>query len=299
MIDEFGGDFFQWLRGFYYVATTGSVSLAASKMGRNQPAISHQIKCLESEFGVTVFDRSKGTMELTLEGRKVLDMSISIFEIIKQMKAEIGKNNYTISGTISIATTHAVIRYYLADQIIRFRKHYPDVNFKLTGGGFNYIVDQIESSEVDFGIAYINAINDGKHSYTLFSSVPVLIAPKKGSYVIDKTPSLKKLSEFPFILFPEYSTLVKSVRNVFKAHHLSIKVIMTLNNVDIIKKYVELGMGVSIIEGFAIEEKDKEKLNIYSLDEYLESRAYGVFLRRRKYLSPGVKIFLKYISNQS
>ncbi|MBW1913143.1 MAG: LysR family transcriptional regulator, partial [Deltaproteobacteria bacterium] len=51
MIEEMGGDFLQWLRGFYYVAKRGSMTLAALEMGRNQPTISHQIKCLENEFG--------------------------------------------------------------------------------------------------------------------------------------------------------------------------------------------------------------------------------------------------------
>ena len=78
MIDEFSGDFLQWLRGFYYVAKTGSVSLAALEMGRNQPAISHQIKSIENEFGVTLFDRSRGRMALTPEGKKLFEKTISL-----------------------------------------------------------------------------------------------------------------------------------------------------------------------------------------------------------------------------
>ena len=57
MIKEMGGDYLQWLRGFYQVAKTGSFSMAGREIGRNQPTISHQIKCLEKEYGVTLFDR--------------------------------------------------------------------------------------------------------------------------------------------------------------------------------------------------------------------------------------------------
>jgi DNA-binding transcriptional LysR family regulator len=67
------GDFLQWLRGFYYVAKRRSVTQAAMEMRRNQPTISHQIKCLESEFGVALFERSSGKMELTPEGRALLE----------------------------------------------------------------------------------------------------------------------------------------------------------------------------------------------------------------------------------
>jgi LysR family transcriptional regulator, cyn operon transcriptional activator len=67
MIDQIGGDTLQWLRGFYFVAKTGSVTQAAFEMGRKQRAISHQIKCVEEEFGVLLFDRSPGGMGLTPE----------------------------------------------------------------------------------------------------------------------------------------------------------------------------------------------------------------------------------------
>ena len=65
MIEEVGGDYLQWLRGFYYVAKTGSFSLAGLEMGRHQTTITHQVKCLESMYGVTLIDRSKGKCEYT------------------------------------------------------------------------------------------------------------------------------------------------------------------------------------------------------------------------------------------
>ena len=298
MINEFGGDFFQWLRGFYYVAKTGSVSLAASKMGRNQPAISHQIKCLENEFGVTLFNRSAGKMELTAEGKEIFDKSLSLFEIVKRMKAEINENKYKINGQISIATTHAVIFYYLAEYVVNFKKNYADVNFILTGGGFDFILDQVESSEVDFGIAYIKTVPDSNLFYKLFSSVPMLVTPKKGPFSINEKPKLEQLSELPFILFPNYSTLVQSIKELFIKNSLYIDIILELNNFDTIKKYVELGMGVSILEGFTITSDDHKRLNIYLLEDYFESRTYGIVIRKGKYLSPAVKAFLRKLNSQ-
>jgi DNA-binding transcriptional LysR family regulator len=87
MIEQIGGDFLQWLRGFYYVAKRGSVTQAALEMGRNQPTISHQIKCLENEFGVSLFERSSGRMELTPEGDALLEKAISLFESVKKYVA--------------------------------------------------------------------------------------------------------------------------------------------------------------------------------------------------------------------
>jgi DNA-binding transcriptional LysR family regulator len=105
MIEEMSGDFFQWLRGFYYVAKTKSVSLAAAEMGRNQPAISHQVKSLEKELGVTLFDRSKGSMELTPEGISLMGKTISVFELVKEIKGAVcSEGHLDLGGTVVVAT---------------------------------------------------------------------------------------------------------------------------------------------------------------------------------------------------
>ena len=144
MIDEFGGDFIQWLRGFYYVATTGSVLMAQKGMGRNQPAISHQIKSLEEELRVTLFDRSKGGMVLTYEGKELLEQCISIFEIIKEVRAEIGKEKKDVSGSITIATTNTINMYYLPGYIVPFQRQYNDVHFDIKGGPLGSIMESVD-----------------------------------------------------------------------------------------------------------------------------------------------------------
>jgi len=86
MIEEIPGDLMQWLRGFYFVAEKGSVTQAAIAMRRGQPTITYQIKCLEKELGVTLFDRSSGKMKLTPEGRNVLEHVITLFEDVKEIR---------------------------------------------------------------------------------------------------------------------------------------------------------------------------------------------------------------------
>ena len=86
MIEEIPGDLLQWLRGFYFVAERGGVTQATLVMGREQPTITRQIKCLEKELGVTLFDRSSGKMKLTPEGRNVLEHVITLFEDVKEIR---------------------------------------------------------------------------------------------------------------------------------------------------------------------------------------------------------------------
>lgn len=100
MIDEIPGDLIQWLRGFYFVAEKESVTQAAIAMRRGQPTITYQIKCLEKELGVTLFDRSSGKMKLTSEGKDVLENVISLFEAVKEIRNTPGRTVKNTRGKL-------------------------------------------------------------------------------------------------------------------------------------------------------------------------------------------------------
>jgi DNA-binding transcriptional LysR family regulator len=91
----------------------GSVTQAAVMMGRQQPAVTHQIKCLEKELGATLFDRSSGKMKLTPEGRVLFEKAISLFEVVKEIRSEFGKEQPEYEGKIIIATSHVIMDFYL------------------------------------------------------------------------------------------------------------------------------------------------------------------------------------------
>lgn len=296
MIDEMRGDFLQWLRGFFHVAKRGSVTLAAMEMGRNQPTVSHQIKCLEREFGVTLFDRSGGRMVLTAEGRKFFDKAISLFEIIMEMKEEIRPDRLENEGLISICTTHAIVHYLLPDPISAFKLSHPRVNFDIEGGGVDMILEKVESSEVDFGIASVNSVPETLIYLKLFETKLKLIAPKGSDFFDPGGPSLAQIASAPFIGFPRSSTITPLVAGKFAEHSLVLNETFVLNNYETVKKFVAMGLGVAILDKYAVSEGDERDIEIYDLGEYFPTREYGVLLRKRKYLPPCARAFLASIT---
>jgi DNA-binding transcriptional LysR family regulator len=295
MIEEMSGDFFQWLRGFYFVAQRGSVTQGAMEMGRNQPTVSHQIKCLEEAFGVTLFDRSKGKMLLTPEGEAFLKKTISVFEIIKEIKSEIGTSQLEHQGSVVIATTHAIIHYFLPQFIVNFRERHPNVSIEIEGGGLEMILGKIESAEADFGIANLEKVPEGLLSYDLFETELKLIAPKKNGFKIGKSPTLHQISEAPFICFPGSSTITPLIKRRFEEEGLELNEVLCLNNYESVKKYVTLGQGTAILDDYAITESDRERLNIFPLDRFFNKRTYRLILRKRKYLPPAAMAFIRFI----
>jgi DNA-binding transcriptional LysR family regulator len=295
MIEEMSGDFFQWLRGFYFVARRGSVTRAAAEMRRNQPTVSHQIKCLEEAFGMTFFDRSGGKMQLTPEGEAFLQKAISVFEIIKEMKNMMGEAHAAVQGKVVIATTHAVIHYFLPALIADFSKKHPGVRFEMEGGGLDMILAKLESAEADFGIAHLEKTPEGLQSYDLFETELKLIAPKKNGFKLGRRPTLQKIAGAPFICFPGSSTITPLIKKRFEKEGLVLNEMMVLNNYDSVKKFVALGQGLAILDDYAIREEDRKSLDVFPLDRFFQKRAYRLIVRKRKYLPPAAKAFIRSI----
>ena len=295
MIKEMGGDYLQWLRGFYYVAKTGSFSAAGREIGRGQPTISHQIKCLEKEYGVTLFDRSRDRMELTPEGKILFERAISIFEIVKSMQDEIDKGHQQLKGRITIVATHAVISSFLPKYIVDFHKKHPDVIFDVHGGGVKTILERVESTDADFGFLNLTSVPKGLDYHNLFETKLVLLTPKNGPFAKKKQPTLEQIAKQPFIFFPLSSTIHPYIEKKFMERELKLNVVLVLNNFNIVKKYVQLGMGVSILDDFTLTKRDYERLDIFPLDQFFEKRQYGMVIRKTKYLSPTVWAFIRCI----
>ncbi|HSR11171.1 MAG TPA: LysR family transcriptional regulator [Thermodesulfobacteriota bacterium] len=295
MIKEFGGDLIQWLRGFYFVARTGSVTRAADAMRRNQPAVSHQIKCLEEEFGIFLFERSRGKMELTAEGKVLLDLVVPLFESIEEMKEKLYKPKLPVEGTVRVATTHAVILYYLPRFVLDFHKIYPQIPFDLQGGGVETVLAAVETGSADFGIASFLETPAGLVTYDLFETQLKLITSRKHKILSPKNISMEAIAALPHIGFPRTSTITPLIEKRFAQEGLKVNWVLVFNNFEIVKKYVELGMGVAILDDFTITSDDGGKLAVYDLSGFFGKRKYQIVMRQKKYLNPAARDFFERI----
>ena len=297
MPEEFSGDYFQWLRGFYHVARTGSVSAAARILNLSQPTVSHQIKSLEENYGVTLFARSKGGMTLTPEGRDMLDHVIVVFDSVKEIADRFCRNTSVVSGKITIVSTHSLIMYYLAPYVTAFKKKYPEVSFELVGGMLDTIEKAVDSGAADFGVSYLNALKGNYQVHKLFSTSLSLIAGKANLFNLQPEISIPEIGALPFVGYPPNSTIKDLVYRRFRQEGCDISSIITLNNLECLKRFVKLDLGVSIIYDYALTEHDRTRLQVINLTGILGEIPIGVVTRKRKYLGPGVKKFLSVLTS--
>jgi DNA-binding transcriptional LysR family regulator len=295
MIDEMPGDFMQWLRGFYSVAEQGSVTQATRLMGREQPTITRQIKCLEKQLGVTLFDRSSGAMKMTAEGRVLRDKVIRLFDDVQEIEDEFKKGALEYQGHVVIAASNAIINSFLPHYIEAFLKTHPAVTFHLEGCYFEDVYEKIESGEADFGIAFANLAPNSIECHDLYEAGMKLIARKGLFRFPDGRPTLEQIAATPLILVSQTGKMESIIMQRFEAEGLMPNARITLSNFQAVKTYVAMGLGVALLTSYVLTKQDEPNLDIYDMSEFFPKRKVSILIKKRKYLSPAVSAFLRTI----
>ena len=305
MIDRIGGDFLQWLRGFYYVATLGNISAAAEKMDLRQPTVSHQIQMLETQLGVQLFQRTPRKMILTREGAALLERALKIFEQIQGIQGEVGRSAETgLVGEISIVATHSVAANYLPGMMLSFQKEHPGTFFAVTGcTETGTIIATVVGSGVDIGIALGQSFPHSVEARPLFTSPLALIVGKEAaaannwSFTRDDNGNLadlRELNNIPYVDFARDASMTQYVHSVLALNKVSVTVTARVNTSILLSRYVAMGFGVSFIDAFTAEAQP-EVFDIYPLADTASLRVYTLVHRTKTYISPQAQAFMEYL----
>ena len=200
MIEELNGDFLQWLRGFYYVSQTGSIRRAAQMMNRNPSTISYQIRSLEEELNTVLFDRYKKSLRITPEGKKLFEWTVYTFETLRGLRSEVGTLSGKLQGTVTFSS-NLPFAAQIVGIISGFRERHPDVNIRIRRALTYEVVDDVESSKVDFGLTGVTVLPDHSELEELFQARPLLIVHRDNTYHLPKKPKLSDLERLPFVSF--------------------------------------------------------------------------------------------------
>lgn len=299
MLPELNGDFLQWLRGFYHVARTGSVRKAAIVMRRNPSTISYQLRSLEEELNVILFDRFKRTLRITGEGKKLLAWTLSIFENIQGMRSEVCNADGTMKGEIRMAGTLPIINLAVP-AIVKFIHANPLAKLKIERGLARDTRRLVEESEVDFGLLPILSRPRGEKIDAMFKARPLLIFARDNPWRIPAVPSLDDLKRLPYAIFMDsdgLDDLSAYAKDAGIGDNMEKNAIISANNYHIIMRFVWHGLGVTIMDELCFQATrfgaEWDKLCTVALDHILPNRVYGILTRHHKRLSPQALEFTK------
>lgn len=300
MIDELNGDFLQWLRGFYYVAKTGSLRKAADIMHRNPSTISYQLRMLEGELGTVLFDRYKKSLRITPEGRNLLTWTISTFETLQSMRSSIGNLRGELQGHVSMAATLPMVTMS-ACAISAFTRKHPRISLVIERGLGVAVRKKVEESEVDFGILPVIRQQDNDKFEPLLTASPILVMRRNNPWRVPAVPQIEDLKRLPYVSFVS-GTLQDELLDSADANLMDLKEyiqknsVIQINNYHLIMRFVWNMLGVAIMDELCFQASnfgaDWDDMLTISLNHLLPNRVYGILTRRRKHISPQAYAFM-------
>lgn len=280
------------LRAFCHAARTGSVSAAAEKIFLSQPTVSLQIQALEREFGTVLFERRGPKIKLTPEGDLLFQMAEPLVEGMDKLHEAFATQSGRVDqGVLNIAAGESTILYILPEPIQAFVEQYPGIELKLHNVTGRDGLAMLRADEADLAVGSMLEIPDDITYRPFVTYEPTLITPLDHPLAEKESVTLEEIAPYGLILPPRHLSTWRMVDLVFKQHNLGYHVTMEAGGWEVIKKYVELGLGISIVTDVCLT--GEENLGRIPIGQYFPRRSYGIVQRRGKFLSPQTKCFIK------
>jgi DNA-binding transcriptional LysR family regulator len=284
----------QQLRGFLHAANYNSFSKAAKKMHLSQPSISLQIQALERDLGAQLFERHGPRIELTFDGQQLLKLAKPLVEGIEHLGESFDSVRESVDrGAVSIAAGGSTIQYILPPFVDAFAHAHPQVDIHLNNATGKSGLAALREGEVDFAVGPMLDAPPDIVFHPIKTYETMLVTRLDHPLAKRKRISLKDISKYPLILPPRTQSTYRLVESVFASHSLDYDVKLEVGGYDVIKKYVQLGFGISIVMSHCLTENDT--LYCMPVGRYFPKRTYGVVLKKNKKLSPPARQFVQMI----
>ena len=287
---------FQQLRSVREALRCGfNLTEVAGVLHTSQPGISRQIRELEEELGVEIFVRSgKRLTGLTPPGEAVLPIVERLLHDAENLKRAGEEFSAQTRGRLSIAATHTQARYALPQVVRDFRQLYPQVTLNLHQGSPSQVAQMLLSGEADIGVA-----TEGLAQYEQLVALPcyrwthsVIVPP--GHELLDGEPlTLERLARHPVITYNAGYTGRTHIDEAFASAGLEPNVVLSAMDADVIKTYVELGMGVGIVASIAFDPERDRTLRALDARTLFEVNLTRLAIRRGAWLRGYVYAFIE------
>lgn len=287
---------FQQLRYLREVVRCGlNISAAANVLHTAQPGISNQIRQLEEELNVQIFERNgKRLVGITQPGRAVLAMAERVLRDVEHIKQVGFEFTNDASGSLSIATTHTQARYSLPPVIKKFTEGYPNVRLHLHQGNPTQIAQLAASGVADLAIA-----TEGIDQFEDLIVMPCyewnhcVIAPPGLPILRDAPLTLEKIAEYPIVTYDFSFAGRAKINEAFERRGLRPNVVFSAIDADVIKTYVEIGLGIGVMARMAFDAERDTNLRMLDASHLFEPCTTRLGIRRGSHLRGYMYAFIE------
>jgi LysR family cys regulon transcriptional activator len=258
----------------------------ANALHTSQSGVSKHIKDLEDELGVELFvRRGKRFLGLTEPGRELVGIVERILLDTQNIKKLAEQFSNKDRGQLSVATTHTQARYALPTVVTAFKKEFPKVNLVLHEASPMEIVSMLQDGRADIGIA-TEALQDVPElaAFQYYTWHHGVIVPESSPLAAEKKLTLEAIAEWPIVTYQQGFTGRARIDEAFERAEVVPDIVMTALDADVIKAYVELGLGIGIIASMAFSAERDPQLRLLDARHLFDANVSRIAVRRSTYL---------------
>lgn len=289
----------QQLRLFESVARHGSYTRAAEELFLTQPAVSIQIKRLENQAGLPLFEKIGKKIFPTTAGKAMYEASLDILNRVEDLSNSFEELKGTVKGSLQVSVV-STAKYFIPNLLGAFLQQYPEVEPKLKFTNRARIIERLMNNDDDFVIMGQVPEDENLEAHPFMNNIIGIIAPANHPLANKKNIPIEELVNHRFLNREIGSGTRYVFDQLLKKHDLQVEPYMELGSSEALKQAVMAGLGITVLSLHSIElERELNKLTILDVEGFpLRRRWYAVHLKGRK-LSLVARTFLEFILNES
>lgn len=287
------------LKMFCDLAETESFTTAAQMNNVTQSAISQQISSLEKQFNGPLVERSKKRFRLTREGQVLYDYSKQILATYESLHNRFQEMKDIISGNIRVDAVYSVGLYDLPPYLKKFLKAYPNVNVRVEYRHAGQVYEDVRGNVVDLGLVAYPARDPNLETIPLRKEALVVICHPGHRLAKARSLTLKDLEGEKFVHFETETPTRRAIDQALREAKVSVEPVMEFDNIETVKRAVEIEAGVSIVpQPTILLEASKKALVAIKLEGADLFRPLAAIYKKGKVLSPAMKQFLAMLKDE-
>jgi len=289
------------MKTFCDLVDTGSFSKAADANYVSQSAVSQQLAKLERELGTQLIHRGGGLVAATEAGKAFYEGAHEIIRRYEQLTGEVRSAADSIRGVLRVGTIYSVGFYLLAPFVRRFLQAHPDVNLYVEYTRWSHIYASIVSGEMDLGVVAYPEKHRSIEIIPLANEELVMVCSPQHRLAGRTTVEPADLAGEKFIGFEQNIPTRRSIDRLLKAEHVDVNITMAFDNIELLKRAVEIDAGISILPLGNIEREASYGDLAFSRFKRPAKwiRPLGILRHRGKAASPAERMFLSILRTKA
>lgn len=274
-----------------------SFSRAAVRNSITQSAVSQQVKNLEARFETQLLRRDGKSITPTPAGRIFYERSRAILDSFEHMQLEMKSIGQDMAGSVRVATIYSVGLYELSVVVKTFLKIYPKVNLHLEYSKGSRVYEDCLRGALDLGIVTYPEPRKGLKIIPLPADKLILICAPDHPLAKRHHVDIRKLNGLNYVAFEKGLASQRALDRIFQEHGIRVRVVMEFDNIETIKRSVEIGAGVSIVPLLSVQKEVQTGTLVQVHFDKTFYRPLGAIVRTRQVLSPAALKFIELMKN--